>query len=191
MKRIQLNLMLFLLVVPFFSNGQIYSTTKGAIRLEGVAQQETIIAESKSLEGKLDIATRKFNFRQSLSRFSFSQGELQKKDAEEKYWEVDKYPYATFKGTVINEIDFTKNGDYEVTAKGTLSMHGVDNEAKISLKLKIIDGSIAVHATYKVYLSDYNIKIPRLVVLKVSEVFEANCVFLLRPSQSLIADKQM
>lgn len=190
MKRISLRLMLFLLATPFLTNGQIYSTTKGSIRLEGVAQQETIIAESKSLEGKLDLGTRKFNFRQSLSRFSFSQGELQKKDAEEKYWEVDKYPYATFKGVIINEIDFSKDGDYEVTAKGTFSMHGVENEAKISVKLKIIDGSIAVHATYKIYLSDYNIKIPRLVVLKVSEVFEANCVFLLRPSQSLnVADK--
>ena len=185
MKRIPQILILFLLTTPFLTNGQIYSTSKGAIRLEGIAQQETIIAESKSLEGKLDIATRKFNFRQSLSRFSFSQGELQKKDAEEKYWEVDKYPYATFKGSIINEIDFTKNGDYEVTAKGIFSMHGVDNEAKISVKLKIIEGSIAVHTTYKVYLSDYNIKIPRLVVLKVSEVFEANCVFLLRPAQSI------
>jgi hypothetical protein len=190
MKRRSRILILLLLAVPFFSNGQIFSTSKGAIRLEGVAQQETIVAESKSLDGKLDISTRKFNFRQSLSRFSFSQGELQKKDAEEKYWEVDKYPYATFKGMIINDIDFTKEGDYEVTAKGILTMHGVDRDAKMSLKLKVKDGTIAVHATFKIFLSDYNIKIPRLVVLKVSEVFEANCVFLLRKSQTT-ADKQM
>jgi hypothetical protein len=190
MKRITLIPILFLLLVSFFAEGQIYSTTKGSIRLEGIAQQETIVAESKTLEGKLDIVTRKFNFRQSLSRFSFSQGELQKKDAEEKYFEVDKYPFATFRGVIINEIDFTKNGDYEVTAKGILTMHGMENETKISLKLKIIDGSVAVHTSFKVYLSDYNIKIPRLVVLKVSEVFDANCVFLLRQSMT-IAEKQM
>lgn len=187
MKGRPLVLILFFLSAPIFLNAQVYSTSKGAIRLEGVAQQETIVAESKTLEGKLDIATRKFNFRQSLSRFSFSQGELQKKDAEEKYWEVDKYPYATFKGTIINDVDFTKTGDYEVTAKGTLTMHGVDNDVKVSLKMKVIDGSIAVHSTFKIYLSDYNIKIPRLVVLKVSEAFEANCVFLLKQS----IDKQM
>jgi hypothetical protein len=190
MKRRPRILILLLLAVPFLSNGQIFSTSKGAIRLEGVAQQETIVAESKSLEGKLDISSRKFNFRQSLSRFSFSQGELQKRDAEEKYWEVDKYPYATFKGIIINELDFAKNGDYEVTAKGVLTMHGVEKDVKMSLKLKVTDGSIAVLANFKIFLSDYNIKIPRLVVLKVSEVFDANCVFLLKQSITA-ADKQM
>ncbi|HEU5289026.1 MAG TPA: YceI family protein, partial [Cyclobacteriaceae bacterium] len=125
---------LLMLLISLTTEAQVYTTSKGSIRLEGVAQQETIVAESKALEGKFDVATRKFNFRQSLNQFSFSQGELQKKDAQEKYWETEKYPYATFKGMVINDIDFKKNGDYEVTAKGILSMHGVDNEAKLSVK---------------------------------------------------------
>lgn len=183
--------MLLMLLISLTVDAQIYTTTKGAIRLEGVAQQETIVAESKSLEGKFDLVTRKFNFRQSLNQFSFSQGELQKKDAQEKYWETEKFPYATFKGVVINDIDFTKNGTHEVTAKGILSMHGVEKEVKISLEMKVIDGSIAVHTTFKIFLSDYNIKIPRLVVLKVSEVFEASSVFILRQSLSKVPSDQI
>lgn len=183
--------LLLMLLISITVEAQVFTTTKGAIRLEGIAQQETIVAESKTLEGKFDVSTRKFNFRQSLNQFSFSQGELQKKDAQEKYWETDKFPYATFKGVVINDIDFKKNGEYEVTAKGILSMHGVDNEAKLSVKMKIIDGTIAVHTSFKVFLSDYNIKIPRLVVLKVSEVFEASTVFILRQTQAKAPNDQI
>jgi hypothetical protein len=174
------SIILLLLLSSFAGTAQILSTSKGKLRLVGEAQQETIIAESNALEGKFDLATRRFNFRQSLNYFSFSQGELQKKDAQEKYWETDKYPYALFKGMIINDIDFSKNGSYEVTAKGILSMHGVDREVKMPVTIKVIEGTVAVQTTFKVYLSDHNIKIPRLVVLKVSEVFEATATFLLK-----------
>ncbi len=166
--------LILLLLVSSVTEAQIVSTTKGGLKLKGVAPKETIVAESNTLEGKFDIATRKLNFRQSLNQFRFSQGELQKKDAQEKYWETDKYPYATFKGSIINDIDFTKNGEYEVTARGILGMHGVEKEAKLPAIVTVNNGTIYVQASFSIYLSDYNIKIPRLVVLKVSEVFEAS-----------------
>jgi polyisoprenoid-binding protein YceI len=168
--------------VSFFSRAQIVSTIKGTLKLKGVAQQETITAESNTLEGKLDMATRKFNFRQSLNQFSFSQGELQKRDAQEKYWETNKFPYASFKGTIINDIDFTKDGQYDVTAKGILSMHGIDKEVKLPATIHVKEGTITVQTFFSIYLSDFNIRIPRLVVLKVSEVFEATSVMTLKKS---------
>jgi polyisoprenoid-binding protein YceI len=165
---------------PFCGEAQIVSTVKGTLKLKGVAQQETIVAESNTLEGKFDIATRKFNFRQSLNQFSFSQGELQKRDAQEKYWETSKFPYATFKGSIVNDIDFTKNGEHSVTARGILSMHGIDKEVKLPATINVKDGTITVQTNFNIFLSDYNIKIPRLVVLKVSEVFEATSVLTLK-----------
>jgi hypothetical protein len=177
--------LIVLLLMTTAVKAQIMSTTKGKLRLVGEAQQETIIAETTALEGKFDLSSRKFSFRQSLNQFGFSQGDLQKRDAQEKYWETDKYPYAIFKGMIINDIDLSKNGQYDVTAKGILSMHGVDKEMKMPVEIKVIDGTLAIHATFKVYLSDFNIKIPRLVVLKVSEVFEASAVFLLKKSSPI------
>jgi hypothetical protein len=169
--------LILLLLTSYVAHAQIVSTPKGSMKLKGVAPKETIVAESNTLEGKFDIASRKLNFRQSLNQFRFSQGELQKKDAQEKYWETDKYPYATFKGSIVNDIDFSKNGEYEVTARGVLSMHGVDREAKIPATVRVTNGTIFVEASFSIYLSDYNIKIPRLVVLKVSEVFEVSASF--------------
>jgi polyisoprenoid-binding protein YceI len=164
--------LIILLLSSVFAKAQILSTSKGSLKLKGVAQQETITAESNTLEGKFDIVSRKLNFRQSLNKFSFSQGELQKKEAQGKYWETDKFPHATFKGSVINDIDFTKNGEYHATAKGIFSMHGVDKEVKLPVTVSVNNRMIQVRTSFNIYLSDYNIKIPRLVELKVSETFE-------------------
>src|SRR5688572_15513149 len=92
-----------LMIMASVANAQIYSGQKGQIKLAGEAPQETITAESTSLVGKLDLASKKFNFKQAMNTFSFSQGDLQKKHAEETFWEVDKYPNATFSGSIIND----------------------------------------------------------------------------------------
>jgi len=156
------------------SYGQIYSGQKGKTRLRGEAPQEIIVAESASLVGKLDVASKKFNFKQSLNQFSFSQGELQKKHAEESYFEVKKFPNATFTGDIINDINLGTNGVYNVTAKGRFSMHGIEKDMKIPAVITVSDGKITVAAKFNIYLSDYNIKIPRLVSLKVSQEFSVD-----------------
>jgi hypothetical protein len=165
-------LLTLLTAIPIVLNAQIYQSSDGEISLKGVAPKETITALSKHLKGKLDPSTREFNFRQSLSHFSFSQGEMQKKDAEEVYWEIHKYPNASFKGKIINDVDLTQPGIHRVTAQGVLSMHGVDKDVKIPALVKVTGSLAQVSASFEVFLSDYNIKIPRLVVLKVSEKFE-------------------
>lgn len=166
-------LLTLLVAIPIVLNAQIYQASDGEISLKGVAPKETITAISKNLQGKLDPSTREFNFRQSLSQFSFSQGEMQKKDAEEVYWETHEYPHASFKGKIINDVDLTQPGIHRVTAQGVLSMHGVDKDVKIPALVKVTGSLAQVNASFEVFLSDYNIKIPRLVVLKVSEKFEA------------------
>ena len=165
-------------------HAQIFSGNEGVVNLKGVAPKETITAKSNSLQGRLDIGSRKFGFRQSLNNFSFSQGEMQKKDAEEMYWETDKFPYASFQGQIINEIDLTKPGTYQVTAQGTFDLHGVKKNIKIPAVVKVTASDINVKAKFEVYLSDHNIKIPRLVVLKVSEKFEADISVLMNKTKA-------
>jgi len=156
------------------ANGQIYSGQRGKTKLRGEAPQEIIVAESVSLVGKLDVISKKFNFKQPLNQFSFSQGDLQKKHAEESYFEVKKFPNATFVGEIINDINLTTNGVYNVTAKGKFSMHGIEKDMKIPAVITVSEGKISVAAKFTIYLSDYNIKIPRLVSLKVSQEFSVD-----------------
>lgn len=167
-------LLVFLLFFTFSMQAQVYSGKNGTVKLQGKAPQETITAESKALMGKLDVASKYFNFKQSLTQFKFSQGDLQKKDAEEIYWETDKYPNATFTGKIINEVDLKADGVYKVNVVGIFSMHGVEKEMKIPATVTVKNGSISVASQLKIFLSDFKIKIPRLVVMKVSEEFQAD-----------------
>jgi hypothetical protein len=167
----QLLLFTALMLISCVAKGQLYSGQKGKVKLRGDAPQEIITAESASLVGKLDATSKRFNFKQPLNAFTFSQGDLQKKHAEESYFEIKQFPFASFLGEIINDISFEKNGVYNVTVKGKFSIHGIERDLKIPAVITLEDGKITIEAKFAIYLSDYNIKIPRLVSLKVSQEF--------------------
>jgi hypothetical protein len=150
---------------------QVYSGQKGVVKLAGDAPQEIITAVSNSLVGKLDLTSMRFNFRQAMNAFTFSQGDLQKKHAEETFWETNRYPNATFSGEIINDTDLSKDGVYPVTVRGKFSLHGIEKELKMPAMMTVQNGAIAIACKFSVFLSDYKIKIPRLVSTKVAPEF--------------------
>jgi polyisoprenoid-binding protein YceI len=174
MKLIMNIFLIFFIAISGLCNAQIYSGQKGVVKLMGESPQETITAESSTLLGKLDIGSRKFNFKQSLVTFSFKKGELQTKHAQEDYWEVEKYPNATFSGEIINDTNLSKDGIYNVTVVGKFSLHGVDKELKIPAVVTIAGGTATIASKFSVFLSDFNIKIPRLMSLKVAPEFSVD-----------------
>jgi hypothetical protein len=50
-------------------------------------------------------------------------------------------------------------------------MHGVEKELKIPGVIRVENNTITITSKFSVYFSDYNIKIPRLVSLKVAQEF--------------------
>lgn len=90
----------------------------------------------------------------------------------ENYMESDKYPLAKFKGTIEPKIDWTKDGDYTVTAKGILSVHGVDQPRSINGKISIKNGLVNLDSSFEVTCVAHQIKIPRLVFAKIAEVIQ-------------------
>jgi hypothetical protein len=170
------SLFIGLIALSGFANAQIYSGQKGIVKLAGDAPQERITAESANLVGKLDLTSKKFNFRQAMNTFSFSQGDLQKKHAEETFWEVDKFPHSTFSGEIINDIDLSQDGTYQVTARGKFNLHGVERELKIPAVITLQNGTAVITSKFNVFLSDFNIKIPRLVIAKVAPEFTVDII---------------
>lgn len=123
-------LLAVILAFPLLATAQIYKGS-GTTRLKGEAPLETITAESSGLQALLNAETKELNFRQDMSGFVFSQGAKQKQHAEEAFFESPKHPYASFKGKILNNIDLKTDGVYKVTVKGTMNMHGVEQEVKI------------------------------------------------------------
>ncbi|OQA06196.1 MAG: YceI-like domain protein [Bacteroidetes bacterium ADurb.Bin397] len=78
------------------------------------------------------------------------------------------YPVATFTGKIIESVSFSKNGIYEVRAKGVLNVHGVKQERIIKGKVEVTPTGIILNSEFKVILEDHEIKIPRIVHQKIA-----------------------
>jgi polyisoprenoid-binding protein YceI len=88
--------------------------------------------------------------------------------------ESEKYPKSTFKGKITNlsSVDFSKNGIYNVTAEGDLTIHNVTNKVTVKGTLEIIPGGIKADAKFNIVPEDYNISIPGVVRDKINKNLE-------------------
>ena len=88
----------------------------------------------------------------------------------ENYLESDKYPKATFKGTLtnLNKINFSKEGTYPATVSGNLTIHGITKPITTNGTITVKNKTLLVNCSFNVLLSDYKIEIPSLVKDKVN-----------------------
>jgi polyisoprenoid-binding protein YceI len=105
-----------------------------------------------------------------MKGFEFEQA-LMREHFHENYLESEKFPKALFKGQVINpsQINYSKNGFYDVSVKGQLSMHGLTKDVETIGKVSVNNGKISISAKFAVLLNDYAIEVPRLVSDKVAK----------------------
>jgi polyisoprenoid-binding protein YceI len=88
----------------------------------------------------------------------------------ENYMETEKFPVAILDMVIVEDLDFTKDGTYDITLKGTLEMHGVKKEREIKGKLTIKNGQpVNATAEFMVKLADHQIKIPSIVGANIAE----------------------
>ena len=147
----------------------IYKTYKGSVKISSDAPLEIIKASSQDLRGVIDAEKRTFAF--SINNLSITgfNSPLQQQHFYENYIEAQKYPVSTFEGKIIEQIDFLKDGDYTVRAKGILNIHGVEKERIIKSSLRIKNGVLFVTSQFTILLSEHNITIPRVVNQKIAE----------------------
>lgn len=153
----------------FLKKSDMFVSNEGIVRFTTKGPFGTIVAQSKKLTGTFDATKKTFTFSIPISSFQGFANPLQKTHFNEKYMESDKIPIATFKGKVIEELDFNTNGVYPIRAKGSMNIHGVEKEIIVKSKMTIKSGQITVESVFNVLLADYNIKIPTIVNQKVKD----------------------
>lgn len=154
-------------------------TKEGTIHFKSEAPLELIEATSKKLKGALNPAEHTFAFSVANNSFEGFNSALQREHFNENYMESVKYPTCTFTGKIIEDIDYTADGTYNVRAKGKLAVHGVEQERIIKATMQIKKGVISVSSDFTVPLADHNITIPKIVNQKIAEeIFvDLNVVF--------------
>lgn len=165
----------FLFFLMFFyvrsvpAQSGLYEVAAGRIHFTSDAPLELIEARSDQLRGLIDPEKKTFAFSIPMNSFEGFNSPLQKEHFNENYVESRRYPNATFAGKIIEEIDFSQDGQYSVRAKGKLNLHGVERERIIRSDLEIKEGRILINTRFSVLLEDHDIAIPKIVYQKIAE----------------------
>lgn len=143
------------IVVNFFSEAALENIT--AITKNG----NSVITTSKN-EFFFLVPIKSFEFKSSLMQEHFN----------ENYMESEKYPDARFVGKVNEPIDWKKDGVYNVTVTGKLTVHGESKERTINGVISIKNGVISIQSKFDIACKDHGIKIPSMLTEKIAELVE-------------------
>jgi hypothetical protein len=159
---------LFLLLFKPIYGQENYFSGEGHIYFSSEAQQEIIKASSSNLIGVINPSKKTFFFKVLIRTFHGFNSSLQQEHFNEKYLESEDFPEASFYGKIIEDIDLTINGIYEVRAKGLLIIHGAEMERIIKSTVTVENERIKIESHFSILLSDHKIKIPRVVHEKIA-----------------------
>ena len=147
----------------------LYKTNEARVYFKSDAPLELIEAQSSKMRGVINPAEQTFAFSVSNNSFEGFNSALQREHFNENYMESSRYPNSTFSGKIIEAVDFTKDGDYTIRAKGKLVIHGVEQERIIKSTIQVKDGVVRLNSNFTVVLAEHNITIPRIVFQKIAE----------------------
>ncbi len=164
-----------------FKKQNIYQTVTGKIIFKSEAPLELIRATSNELAGLLEVDKNNFSFKVNIHSFQGFNSPLQREHFNENYLETYKYPEASFKGKIIEDIDLSKDGSCEVRAKGNFFIHGVPQERIIKSNVVVKNNKIDISSQFTVLLSDHNIPIPKVVNQKLANEIKVEVHATLEP----------
>jgi len=152
---------------------QKFITRTGKVSFFSSTAVENIEAINNESQAAIDAATGNVAFQIPVKSFHFENA-LMQEHFNENYMESDKFPTATFKGKITNpgSVSFGKDGTYNVTAAGQLTIHGVTHDVSSPGIITIKAGQVTAYSKFKVKTADYGIKIPGIAAGKVAESIE-------------------
>lgn len=149
---------------------QRYKSVEGSITFFSDATIEDITATNRKAISIFDASNGEIAFLVTIIDFDFDKS-LMKEHFNEKYMESDKYPKASFKGSIL-DYDSNVKGDQEVTATGLLTIHGQTENINAKGVISFSDSHLTMNASFMVELEDFNIKIPKLLWQNIAERVE-------------------
>lgn len=163
-------LIVLILIFAGSADAQKYITKNGHIRFFSSTPMEDIEAHNRQVNSALDQQTGEFVFRVLMKSFQFEKA-LMQEHFNENYVESDKYPNATFTGKVVNlkDINFDKNGVYNATIEGDLTIKDVTKKVTEKGTFEVKDGKVLGKSTFNIAVEEYGIKIPGAVANNIAK----------------------
>lgn len=159
MKKITLLLSFAFLALGTFAQTT-YLTRTGHVSFFSDASLEDITADSHQATALLKSGSGKLAFKIPIKSFEFEKA-LMQEHFNENYMMSEKFPQATFNGTVTDnsKVNYKKSGTYKVAVSGKLTIHGVTKDVKVPGEIIVDEAGkkVTVKANFNIALKDYGI----------------------------------
>jgi len=144
----------------FTLKAQKFITKEGTIDIFSETSLFTIEAKNQKVASILDTSNGEIVVTTLVRSFKFKEA-LVEEHFNENYMESNQFPKAQFKGKIVNfnEINLAKDGSYDITIEGELSLHGVSLPLNTKGKLTVSGGKITGSTEFMVSLEKYKIRV--------------------------------
>lgn len=142
------------------SMAQKSTTTSAVVSFDATTPKDALPrAENKTVIGSLDKTTGVVVFEAAVNNFAFSNPKIQEHFNGANWMNSGSFPKFTFSGKIekVNKVKFTKNGSYNVTVKGNLTVKGISKPVTSTGTITVKDGAVSTKSSFTIKLADYNI----------------------------------
>lgn len=184
---IKLYIFNFFLLFSITISAQKYYTNTGITEFDGSkAAFEPIKAKNNSSISAINVSNGNIAALIKIKDFEFRLG-LMQEHFNENYLESYKYPKSTFEGNIELSTGSIYDGNTEIfnyglvnenfmdiIIKGQLTIKGVTKDIIATGKIKKIKNDLNLISSFSIKLSDFNVRIPKVVFMKIDEVVKIN-----------------
>jgi polyisoprenoid-binding protein YceI len=161
-----------LLSVASLLQAQVLKTKDGVIYFNPNKDQKNTeySAQTKEATGVLDADKGTVALLVGMKTFHFNNALLEE-HFNENYLHTNKFPNATYKGSLtgFNKDMLQKDGVYNLSSSGTVTMHGQSKPFNAPVILTIKGGTAVFKCVFNIKAKDHDIEIPALVQGKLLE----------------------
>jgi polyisoprenoid-binding protein YceI len=171
MKKLNLLLCLILSTTIHYSSvcQNLFISKSSSIIFFSEALLENITASNEAGSMIINVEEQELAVKIPIKKFTFLR-KLMQEHFNETFMESTKYPYATFKGSFMQRLDFSKAFTLAISVSGFLTVHGVLKMQTIEgiIRFDPIHNSMEVDANFNINLDDFKVKTPSVLSYKIA-----------------------
>ena len=136
------------------------TTTSGVVAFDATTPKDALPkAENKAVIASLDKTTGAVAFEAAVNNFAFSNPKVQEHFNGDKWMNSATFPKFTFTGKIdkLSNVKFNKNGSYDITVSGNLTVKGIAKPISAPATVIVKDGTVTSSAAFTIKLADYGI----------------------------------
>lgn len=153
-----------------FDHGEIeFYTTSILSDIEAISEDVTITVDIQSGNVELALEIASFEFEYELMQEHFN----------EKYMESDKFPLATFKGKITQDLSKITE-ESEIKLNGEMTIHGVTKEINIKALISKKNDFVMVKTKIPIVFKDYKVDEPSIMSKSLAEDVEVKAMLYLK-----------